>query len=313
MPRMTQHKVNPQRLDANEQTFFERQLRYVKSRTYDTLYKELKAMMLIPVSTEAMAGADTIAYYQYTNIGTAKIIADYATDFPRVDTYGEEREAKIKSLGSSYGYSLKEIRRAMMAGLNLTQRKANAARRSIDQLVNNLALLGDADAGIQGLLTYPGITEVTIPDGANGTKTWKTKTPDEILLDISNMQEAIVDTTNGVEQPNTLLLPLEQFTYIANTRMTGDSARTIMRYILENSPWISRIEWLVELNGIGDGNTNRILLYDNSPDKLTLEMPQPFEQFDAQMKGMEYEIPCHAETAGTIVYYPLSVAYGDGV
>jgi hypothetical protein len=38
-----------------------------------------------------------------------------------------------------------------------------------------------------------------------------------------------------------------------------------------------------------------------------------FEQFDPIQKGMEYEIPCHAETAGVIVYYPLSIAYGDGL
>ena len=49
------------------------------------------------------------------------------------------------------------------------------------------------------------------------------------------------------------------------------------------------------------------------PMKLTLELPMPFEQFAPQQTGMEYQIPCHAKCGGVIVYYPASIAYGDGI
>lgn len=305
---------DPMRLDANESAFFKRQLEYVKSKTYDVKYKQLKAMSLIPVSTEAPSGADTITFRAYTKVGLAKIISDYANDFPRVDVYGEEKQARIKSIGDSYGYSIKEIRRAQMAGTNLDQRRADAARRASDEKVDSIAWNGDSDNGLKGLIGYPGTTEYTVPaDGTGTTKTWSTKTPDQIVRDITGMINAIVDTTNGREAPDTLILPIAQYLIMANTRMTDGNDKTILKYVMENNPFLKTIEWVVELKTAGAGSTARMIAYTRSPENLTLEIPQPFEQFAPQPKGMEFEVPCHQETGGVIVYYPLSVAWGDGI
>ena len=124
---------NMYKLDANESAFFKRALEAVKSRTYDVKRKTLKATTLIPVETDAPNGADVITYRSFDAVGVAKIISDYAKDFPRADVYGKEEMVKIFSLGSSYGYSIKEIRRAQMAGTNLDQKRAMAAKRAIDE------------------------------------------------------------------------------------------------------------------------------------------------------------------------------------
>jgi hypothetical protein len=113
--------------------------------------------------------------------------------------------------------------------------------------------------------------------------------------------------------PDTLLLPLEQYNLIANTRMGDGSDKTILKYILETSPVLKTIDWLTELDGAGASGTDRMMVYSRDDQHLTLEIPQPFEQFEPQQEGMSFEIPCHAETAGVIVYYPLAVAYGDGI
>lgn len=302
------------KLDANESAFFKRQLEYIKSQTYDTKYKNLKATTLIPVSTEAPNGADSITFRRFSKVGFAKIVSDYANDFPRVDVYGEEQQSPVHSIGASYGYSIKEIRRAQMAGLNLNQRRADTARRAIEEEIDSIAWDGDSDYGLNGLIDYPGITEYTVPaDGTGSVKLWSAKTPDKIVRDVTGMVDAIVDTTNGREAPDTLLLPITQYLYIANTRMTDGNDKTIMTYIMDNNPFINTIEWVVELAGAGAGATDRMMLYTRSPNNLTLEIPQPFEQFSPQQKGMEYEVPVHAETGGVIVYYPLSVCYGDGI
>lgn len=305
---------DPYKLDANESAFFKRQLEYVKSQTYDVKYKNLKATMLIPVSTGAPSGADTITFRSFSKIGVAKIVSDYANDFPRVDIFGEEKQAKVRSIGDSYGYSIKEIRRAQMAGLNLNQRRAEAARRASDEKVNDIAWNGDTDYGLQGLIDYPGITQYTVPaDGTGSVKLWSAKTPDKIVRDVTGMVDAIVDTTNGREAPDTLILPINQYLLIANTRMTDGNNKTILTYIMENNPFIQTIEWVVELKGAGAGSTDRMMAYTRNSMNLTLEIPQPFEQFTPQQKGMEFEVVCHTETGGVIVYYPLSVAYGDGI
>jgi len=300
------------RLDAAETAFFKRQLEYIKSRTYDVKYRNLKAKMLIPVSTEVNAGADFIIWYSWSRAGIAKIIADYAEDFPRVDVYAVENQSKVRSMGDSYGYNLKEIRRAQMAGVQLNTRKANAAKRAMEELQDKLAWYGDENFNIQGFFNYPGITEFTIPVGASTFKTWSTKTPDEIIQDLTGLMSAVSVPTKGREDVSQIIIARTQYNDIKDRRMTDGNTNTILNYFKNNNPGVS-IEIVDELAGAGAGATDRIMAYVKDPNNLTMEIPQSFEQLEANLKGMEYIIPCHAEYGGIIIYYPQSVAFGDGI
>lgn len=305
---------DPTRLDADETAFFKRQLEHVKSGSYDVKYKELMAKKLFPVDTSAPSGAKTITYRTFTKVGMAKIISDYANDFPRVDIYGEERMARCRGIGDSYGYSIEEIREAQLANMNLNQRRADAAREAIEQKVDSIGWNGDDDYNLQGFIGYTGVTEYTIPsDGTGISKLWSTKTPDQIVRDVTGLISAIIVTTNGREKPDTLLCPTAAYLILANTRMTDGDSKTILTFIKENNPFISTIEMVNELTGAGAGSTNRLYAYTKSPKHITFEIPQSFEQFNAQQKGMEFVVPCHEKTGGIIIYYPLSVAFGDGI
>jgi hypothetical protein len=302
------------RLDSNESVFFNRELAYVKAKSYDAKYAELKGLSLIPISTEAGAGVNEIIFHQYRGVGFAKVIADYAKDFPRVDVYGEEKTVKVKGIGDSYGYSIKEIRASQRTGKNLDQRRAITARRAHDEMMNRMALKSNTADGTFGLLDFPGITEVTLQaDGTSSSKTWASKTPDQIVRDINDLVSAVMEPTSAREVPDTLLLPIAQYNDLASRRIGEAGEKTLMRYILDNSPYIKRIDWLSELKNFGAGGTNRALVGRFDEEHLTLEIPQPFEQFEAQQEGMEFTIPCHSECAGTIIYYPLAFAYADGI
>jgi len=303
---------NPIRLDAGESAFFLRQLEYIKARTYDQKLKTLKAKTLIPVSTEANPAAENITYRRFDAVGIAKIIADYAQDFPRVDIYGTEQTVKVHGIGDAYGYNIMEIRRAAMAGLSLEQRKANTARRAIEEKSDSIAWLGDSDYNIQGFINYPGISEYTVPDPGSGTE-WANKTGDEILADLNGIVFGIIDSTNGVEAPDTMLMPITQYNLISGIRIGDGSDKTIKTFFLENNGYIKTIEWVTELKGAGAGGADRFMVYSRDDNHITLEIPQMFEQFPPQQKGMEYEIMCHERTGGVIMYYPQSVAYGDGI
>ena len=300
------------RLDSGESAFFKRQLEFIKARTFDTKYKELRYAMFIPVSSEVPSGSEFVTYHSFSLIGVAKIISNYAKDFPRVDIFGEENTRLIKDLGAAYGWSIKEIRRAARAGTNLNARKATAARRAIEQKHNEVAWFGDSVHGLNGLIDYPGISQYTIPVGAGASTTWALKTPDEILADLNGIVTSIISTTNGVEQPNQILLPIDQFRLISTTRVTDGDSNTILRFFMSNNPGVS-VDWLTELSGAGAGGLDRILCYVRNPNNLQYEAPVVFEQFQEQQEGMEFEVPVHAETAGVEVYYPASVAYGDGI
>lgn len=302
-------------LDADESIFFGRQLEHVKAKSYDVKYAELKARALIPVSSEAGPGAETIKYEQFDQVGMAKIIASYADDIPRADVKGKEFISVVRSLGASYGYNVQEIRAAKMAGKPLEQRRANAAKRAIMQIENSIAFFGSAAHGILGFLNHPNISSITLAaDGTGSTTTFATKTPAQILRDLHRVSNFVVENTRAVEQADTMLLPVTQFNLLKSTpwSTTGDG-KSILDLFLEQSPYIKQVEWVNELQGAGAGGTNRMMVYKKSPDHLTLEIPQDFEQFEPQSRNLEFVVPCHSRIGGVLIYYPLSVAFADGI
>jgi len=304
---------NPLRLDRGESVFFAREVEHIKHRTYDMKLRDLKAFELIPVSYDAGPGVTEITFRRYASVGFAKVIADYAKDFPRVDVHGVEETVRVKSIGVSYGYNLKEIRMSARTGKALEQRRATTARRAHMEMANKLALISNAATGTRGLIDYPGITETTIPaDGAGGSTSWATKTDDQIARDIDILFDAVILPTYNRENPDTLLLPLESYRILANKRLSGTDT-TLLKFIQDNKPWIRRIDWLHELSGAGEGKTNRAMVGVFNEEHLTFEIPTPFEQFDPQQDGMEFTIACHSECAGTIIYYPMAFAYADGI
>jgi hypothetical protein len=301
-------------LDADESIFFARELEHIKSKSYDIQFAELKARSLIPVSSEAGPGAESITYEQYDQVGVAKIIASYADDLPRADIKAKEFTSIVKSLGSSYGYNLQEIRAAKMAGKSLSERKLKAARRAMAQKENSAAWFGDADANCQGLFDNANINSVTIPNDGTGPSTkFEDKTADKILRDLNSMATAIHDVTLGVESPDTLLMPLKQYNQIFTTQLSTGSDMTIGKFFLENSPHIKEIVWLNELKDEGGAGVDSMVAYKKSPDKLSLEIPLDFEQLPVQERNLEFVVNCHQRFGGVIIYYPLSVAKGQGI
>jgi len=44
-----------------------------------------------------------------------------------------------------------------------------------------------------------------------------------------------------------------------------------------------------------------------------LQIPQDYEEFDPQLDGLVFKVPCHQRVGGTIIYYPIAVLYMDGI
>ena len=300
-------------LDADEGIFFARQLEHVKAKSYDVQYAELKARQVLPVDNSAGPAAETIKYEQYDSVAVAKIISSYADDLPRADVKGKEFISTVKSLGASYGYNVQEVRAARMAGKPLEQRRAEAAKRAILQKENQIAFFGDSASGLTGFINNPNISTVVLPaDGTGASALFSAKTADQILRDLNSVCNFIFSNTKGVEMPDTLLLPVSTFTFLATTARSSVSDTTILEYFKLNQPFVKEVGWLNELTGAGAGGTNRMIAYKRSADKLMLEIPQDFEQFPVQEKGLEFVISCHSRLGGVIIPYPLSVCFADG-
>lgn len=302
------------RFDSAEDAsvFFARELDYIKAQTYDVLYPEFNALKLFPVTSEVDIGAESITFYSYDKTGMAKIIQNYATDLPRVDLKGKPTTVPVKSIGASYGYSVQEMRASRMAGKSLDIRKGDAAKYVIDRAINQIAWAGDEETGLIGVLSPTNdIPLFTLPTNAAGTSTkFVDKTPQECLDNVKAILSYVDVLTKGVETPDTLALPADSYNYLAHTPRSDQSDYSILKWILENMTELKSIVKVPELNadsyitpysGFGVG-----FLYKKDEMKFSIENPLPFYQHPIQPKGLEFEVPCEARTAGAIIYYPLA-------
>jgi hypothetical protein len=314
---MAPRSYNLPKLDAAENIFFARELEQIRARSYDIKYAERKIRMLVPVDNSIDPGAEVVTYSQYDRVGVAKIISSYAEDLPRADVKGKQFSVTVKGLGSSYGFSVQEIRAARMAGKPLDARKADAARQAIEDKIDSIGASGDAATGLVGLLNIANAQTYTITAGAGGQTTWNTgatpKTGLEVIKDMNSAVHTIVTTTKEAEKPDTMLLPVDKYAYIASTPLQAGSDTTILQFFLRNSPYITSVEPWDKLTGAGAGPTNRMMVYRRDPDALQLVIPQEFESFPPEQEGLNSVIACHARTAGVQCYYPMSILYADGI
>jgi hypothetical protein len=305
------------KLDAGESIFFTRELEKIRVKSYDVKFKEAKLLNIIPWSTDGDPYIDTITHRSFTRVGMAKMGGgQYATDFPRVDVYGTEVSVKSKPVHSSYGYNTDEIHAAAKANKPLESMRANAARKAVDMKLDEIAVQGEASTGLNGLFNHPDISEYIVPATGTGTKTnWGTKTSDQILADLNGIVNYVIVATAGIETPDTLALPLTSYNIITQKRLSDYDDKSILKYFLENNPYIKRVEWFTELESMGDAGdtTKRFVVWANDPDHLVLDMPMPFQQEATLQDGLAFVVPCRAKTAGVTFFYPKSACFGDGI
>jgi hypothetical protein len=305
--------VANQRTDASDTIWFERELEHIRARTYDVKRIPLRAREVFPMDFEVNEGAEIVTYRQYDMVGTAKVIAKYANDLPRVDITGKEFSSRVKGLGDAYGYSVQDIRAARMAGKPLEQRRADAARRAIAELENRVAFFGDNTNGILGFLGNPYIPRLASPVGAATTTPWSTKTAAEMLEDLNTLGNYASDLTNGVETADTLLIPVAQYNLIHSTYIDTFHQKTVARAFLDASPYIKSIMPISELKGAAHGSKDMAVAYRKDPNALQMVIPMEFLQHAAQQRGLEWEIACEERFGGVVVYYPLSVVFMEGI
>ena len=299
-------------LDAGESIFFLRELEQIKARTFDVLYAPLASTRLIPVDSTTNPGAKTVTYSQYDSTGTAKIIANYADDLPTADTKGIQVTNNIVSIGNSFIISLEDIRAARFANKPLEQRKANSAAQAHLQEMNKLAFFGSSAYGLGGWLTNLAINNNFVAGAGAAARLWSAKTPTQILADLNESVTYIIDSTNGVEYPNTIVMPIAQYQLIANTQMAPGTDTTILQFFVRNNPLIT-IEWANELKGSFSGGLDGFITYEKSINKFWQEIPQVFEMFAPQYDNLAYKVPCHSKHGDTIIAYPQSQVFRRGI
>jgi hypothetical protein len=231
-----------------------------------------------------------------------------------VEVFTKQANVPIFNMRLGYQYSLQEARTAMFAKSPLIPQKALRTREQMERKLDDIAFLGETVTGLTGILNSSGTDTYTVPaTGAGNSKTFDTKSADDVLLDLNTVVNQVISNTKEIEIPDTMILPITTKTLISNRRVGDGTSSTIMRFFMDNQEFIKTVESTYKAESNTGWTGKRGVVYKKDPTRLEMVVPQAFEQLPPQAEGFMITTLCHMRTAGLVVYLPKSVCYFDGI
>lgn len=195
-------------------------------------------------------------------------------------------------------------------------------RLNYNKSIDNIAYVGLPSMGIYGLMNNPNVVASAAPNGAGGTATWVSKTPDEILADVNSL---IVATWAGSEydlsgMANHVLIPPSQYAYIVGTKVSSAGNISILQFLLDNNIGknqgvdltIAPSRWCT---AAGSSGKDRMFAYVNDEDRVNFDLTVPLSRVMTQPNVTEMAyLTAYAAQIGQVKFlYYQCARYMDGI
>lgn len=300
--------------------FIAPQLLRIETEVYQIRYPSFDYARLMPVNTDGDMWEVGTVFYSGDIAGQAKFLAGGGFDMPYADIARDQFVHANHFAGIGYEWQLQELQRAAKLGRNLGSEKAASAVRVSEQFLYGIAIRGNAEKGLTGLVNDPNVPATTVPaDGTGSSTIWSTKTPDLINRDINATLNGVTNNSGETEIANRLLLPTTRLQYLASTRI-GDGTDTILKFIRENNAYTAQTGQPLEIIGsreletAGAGSSARMIAYANDRTVLQFHLPGPHEFLPAfQKSSMTWEVAGIMNVGGVEIRRPKGVSYVDGI
>lgn len=299
--------------------FLSRHLQQRLPTVLEKRYRELPFAngTLVPTKADLQPGAQDLIQDIMEVVGRAEINADEAFDIPLADVAADEEKFPIVAVFSAFHYTWRQIQAAQLANVPLRDKKMFAAKRAIDERMNDIAAFGAPKHNLGGFLNNPNVPLSNVSFNPYDSTTW-VGGPDDLVAFFLDEITTIVDSTDQMESPNTALVPVKLHEVMIKTRIPNTETN-VKKYILENSTYLTDIRPAVELKserleakGVQAAGTNkdRMVIYPLS-DQILERHVELIKSMPEEYKDAKYKVPMYACTSGTIINFPRSMAYVD--
>ena len=245
---------------------------------------------------------------------------DAANEIPVIQADMSKQVARTFNWAEYMSFTVTEKEKMMSVGRDPETFLNKGIRLHCDKTIDRNVYRGFEKVNSTGLCNTPGIMRSSAQQGAGGSTYWYNKTADEILEDI-NMALSAVWQDNDCSSdalPNHILVPVEQFGMLVTRKVSDDSERSILTYVLENNIAtkqgkeliISPCKWCA---GIGTGYTDRMVVYMNQVDRVCFNLTQPLRRMETEYAEMRIKIPYIAQFSEVRFLYPSTIRYVDGI
>ena len=145
------------------------------------------------------------------------------------------------------------------------------------------------------------------------------QTADAINEEINSLLTAVYSGTNQVRIADSLLLPVDQFTYIASTRIP-DTNMTIGAFVKENNVYTQvtgnplMIRSVRQLDDVAPSSEGRAMAYVKDMEVLRFHVPQELQFIEPQRgPGPMWVYYGHMVLGGLEIMEPNGCRYLDGI
>ena len=268
--------------------------------------------------TESVASIDVT--YASTGMDDDNLFFDAANDIPVIQADMSKQVARTFNFAEYMAFSVMEREKMMSVGRDPETFLNKGIRLHCDKVLDRNAYVGFRKVGSTGLLNNPNIARSSAQTGAGGQTTWRSKTADEILNDINRALSAVWESNDCSSDalPNHILIPVDQFGMLVTRKVSDDSERSILTYVLENNIAtrqgkeliISPCKWCA---AIGTSYSDRMVVYQNQVDRICFNLTQPLRRMETEYAEMRIRIPYIAQFSEVRFLYPSTVRYMDGI
>jgi hypothetical protein len=210
-----------------------------------------------------------------------------------------------------------DMQRGNMTGRNLDTLLRDGLRMTYDKHMDENTYVGFARYGTTGLINNADVTVTS------ASTTFANATSPDDILDIINT--AILDAWAAAGYdldaiPNHIIMPYEQYNYIATTRIGQLAEKTILTFLLENNVakqngadlFIGATAWC---KGAGAGAADHMVVYCNKERYIAMDelVPLTRAMTTPNAERFSYDTAYAGNVSEVEVFYTQPIVYVDGI
>lgn len=254
--------------------------------------------------------------------GNGTVQAGGANGSPLIQMNLEKDVYKTHVFNTTMRIGFVDMMRANITGRSLDKLLSDGVRLTYDKHMDENVYKGMSQYGSSGLVNNPNIVASTVSAGVSTQTDWAHKTPAEILNDINT---AINDVWAAAgydlrAMPNHIIIPHEQFNYIATQPVSQLSEKSILTYLQENNVAaknnvelvIAGVPWC---KGAGTSSTDRMVVYVHNEQFIAVEELAPLSRVmtSPSTEAQAYDSLYMANLSEVEFFYTQTVRYYDGI
>ena len=239
-------------------------------------------------------------------------ISPLATAIAGINVDIEKKGFPLELWGMELGWTVIELNAAAQVGRPIDTQKYDGMQLKWNMDTDEQVYIGDSAKGAKGLLNLVQVTPT------NATKTWANSTADEIRASINQVLSNAWARSAYSKVPEDLLIPPEQYSFIASTIVSSAGNQSLLTYLETNTiayhqngkPLnIRPVKWM---KGRGVGGTERMVAYTN--DKKFVRFPMvPLQSVPIQYRGLYQLVTYYGKLGAVEPVYPETLNYMDGI